>query len=130
MGGRRSVLISPLRLRLKNSLNLLSTVVLYCHENSSSNACILAVTILCGLSLAARASAPVSAVQPDRRILTSRPDAPPRGDWIVTAASQESEGHSYKLHGKAEVEGATMLMRGDEMEFDKDTGDLHANGHV
>src|SRR5579864_1025626 len=50
---RRSVLSFPLRLRLKNSLNLLSIGVLYCHENSSSSSCILAVTILCGLVLAA-----------------------------------------------------------------------------
>jgi len=124
------VLSSPLRLRLKNSLNLLSIVVLYCHENSSSNASILVVTILCSLILATQVPAQVSTEQPDRRILTARPDAPPKGDWNVSATVEESEGRLYKLHGKAEVEGATMLMRADEMDFNKDTGDLHASGHV
>lgn len=90
----------------------------------------MAVTILCSLALATPSSAQVSPLQPDRRILSSRPDAPPKGDWIVSATEEESEGHVYKLHGKAEVEGAAMLMRADEIEFNKDTGDLHASGRV
>jgi LPS-assembly protein len=90
----------------------------------------LIVTILCSLVLATQASAQVLTLPPDRRILVSRPDAPPKGDWNISATKEESEGKLYKLHGKAEVEGATMLMRGDEITFNKDTGDLHADGHV
>jgi LPS-assembly protein len=77
-----------------------------------------------------QASAQVSPQQPNQHILMPRPDAPPKGDWNISATTQESEGRLYKLHGKAEVEGAVMLMRADEIEFNKDTGDLHADGHV
>jgi len=69
-------------------------------------------------------------VQPDRRILASRPEAPPTGEWNVSAIAQEFDGQVRKLHGKAVVEGAAMLLRADEVEFNKDTGDLHATGHV
>ncbi|PWU02181.1 MAG: hypothetical protein C5B51_21400 [Terriglobia bacterium] len=74
--------------------------------------------------------AQTSIVQPDQRIIPVRPDAPPRGEYNITAVAQEKEGNIYKLHGKAEVEGTAMLMRADEIEYDGDTGDLKATGSV
>ena len=35
-----------------------------------------------------------------------------------------------KLHGHAEVEGATMVFQADDIEYNEDTGDLRATGHV
>ena len=74
--------------------------------------------------------AQVSALQPDQRIITARPDAPVRGEYNVTAVVQEKEGNVYHLRGKAEIEGATMLVRADEIDYDGDSGDVKARGNV
>ena len=44
------------------------------------------------------------------------------------------EGSLYKMSGlpgiPAEIENSKMLVRGDEIEYDQDTGDVRAEGHV
>jgi len=69
-------------------------------------------------------------VLPNKPLNAVRPNAPPLHVWNITATTQETEGKVYKLHGKAEIEGATMVFRADEMEFNEDTGDLKAAGNV
>jgi LPS-assembly protein len=69
-------------------------------------------------------------VRPDQRILTPRPGAPPRGSYDVDAVTQETEGSLRKLRGKAKIEGATMLIQADEIDYNEDTGDLRAVGNV
>ena len=48
--------------------------------------------------------------------------------------TQDIEGHVYKLRGSpgapAEIENSQMLFRADEIDFDQDTGDVRASGHV
>jgi len=88
------------------------------------------VRTLVTLVLATQAWAQVSALQPDQRILMPRPDAPPRGEFDATAVVQEKDGNIYRLHGKAEVEFPTKLVRADEIEYNQDTGDLRASGNV
>jgi LPS-assembly protein len=44
--------------------------------------------------------------------------------------TEDVEGKVYRLHGKAEIEGATMLLRADDIEYDENTGDLRASGSV
>jgi LPS-assembly protein len=48
--------------------------------------------------------------------------------------TQDIEGHVYKLRGSpglpAEIESSEMLFRADEIDFDQDTGDVRATGHV
>jgi LPS-assembly protein len=113
----------------KKPNSLLSTIVLHCHENSSSNTCIYVFTVLSLLSLAPSAVAQNPA-QPDQRVLVARPDAPPRGTYNIEGVTQEKEGSVRHLVGKAKIEGATMLMQADQIDYDEDTGDLHAMGNV
>jgi LPS-assembly protein len=48
--------------------------------------------------------------------------------------TQDIEGHVYKLRGApgapAEIENSEMLFRADEIDFDQDSGDVRASGHV
>ena len=43
---------------------------------------------------------------------------------------EDDKGKLHKLHGNAWVEDSRMLLRGDDMEWDEQTGELHASGHV
>ena len=64
----------------------------------------------------------------------------PVGHWEIGALRQESAGKLRKLHSTPEgggevpyqawVESSTLLFRADEMDWDEDTGDMHASGHV
>ena len=68
----------------------------------------------------------------------SPPKAPPAsipvGTWRFWYDTQDVQGQLYKLTGlpgvPAEIEGAKVLFRGDEIEYDDETGDLRAKGHV
>ena len=69
-------------------------------------------------------------MQPDLRFNPPRTNAPARGEWRMTADQQNGEGKLYHLHGNAQIEGATILFSADDIDYDEDTGDLHATGHV
>ena len=58
------------------------------------------------------------------------PASIPRDQWDVQAVEQESLGKLRKLHGNAWVENSRMLVRADDLDWDEDTGDMHASGHV
>ena len=109
---------------------LVTTAVPVCHENSSSKTCIITLTVLSGLLLAIPASAQLPASRPDQRVLQPRPGAPPRGSYDIDAVTQEKEGGIRHLRGKAKIEGASMLVQADQIDYDEDTGDLHASGNV
>jgi LPS-assembly protein len=51
-------------------------------------------------------------------------------DWKVTAVRQVVDGKIYRLFGAAEVQDSRMLFRADEIEYDSQSGDLHARGNV
>jgi LPS-assembly protein len=90
--------------------------------------------VLAGLILAATALAQVNP--------GSAPEAPPAvppkslaiGQWNLRYQTQDIAGHVYKLRGSptmpAEIENSQMLFRADEIDFDQDTGDVRASGHV
>ncbi|MBV9506908.1 MAG: LPS-assembly protein LptD [Acidobacteriia bacterium] len=82
------------------------------------------------LLLAGQAAAQVSVARPDQRVLTPRPNAPPRGTYDLTGETQESEGSLRHLRGKAKIEGASMLLQADNIDYNEDTGDLIATGNV
>jgi LPS-assembly protein len=89
---------------------------------------------LLGLILAANARAQVNP--------GSTPEAPPAippkslafGDWNFRWQTQDIVGHVHKLRGspgaQAEIENSQMLFRADEIDFDQDSGDVRASGHV
>ncbi|MEO8596222.1 MAG: LPS assembly protein LptD [Candidatus Solibacter sp.] len=66
------------------------------------------------------------------------PAVPPKslaaGDWNLRYRTQDIAGHVYKLRGSpglpAEIENSEMLFRADEIDFDQDTGEVRATGHV
>jgi LPS-assembly protein len=63
------------------------------------------------------------------------PAVPPKslaiGDWNFRYLTQDIEGHVYKLRGApAEIENSQMIFRADEIDFNQDTGDVRASGHV
>ncbi len=58
------------------------------------------------------------------------PESIPEGQWEVDATDQKKEGARYWLRGNAWVESSRMLFEADEMDWDQESGDLHASGHV
>ncbi len=72
----------------------------------------------------------------------STPEAPPAvppkslaiGQWNMRYLTQDIEGHVYKLRGSpgapAEIENSQLIFRADEIDFDQDSGDVRASGHV
>ena len=58
------------------------------------------------------------------------PASLPHGDWFFQADHQSSEGSVKKLQGHAEAESAAYLVRADEIEYDDDTREVVAHGHV
>lgn len=100
-----------------------------CHGFCSLRSCIFRLTPLVLLAAAALAQTP-SALLPNLRINPPRSNVPPPGEWRTTALVEESEGKVYRLHGKAQVEGAEVLFAADDIEFNEDTGDLRATGNV
>jgi LPS-assembly protein len=112
-----------------------------CHEISSSIRYIFVPTLLGWLILASVASAQQQSVtgppQEDAtKIITpawpSIKDAKTivPGDWYLTARDQESDGPVKKLHGHAQVQSASLLVRADEIEYNEETRDIVAKGNV
>ena len=62
------------------------------------------------------------------------PKTLPQHEWLVHAAVQEHEGNILHLRGSpaepAELEDYSMLLRADEIDFDGETHDVQARGHV
>jgi LPS-assembly protein len=85
---------------------------------------------LCGLILAV----------PARAQTTPKPVEPPpavpaaslkRNEWNISGDIQQIEGSTRKVTGNpAEIVTSTMLFRADEIEYDQETGDVKATGHV
>jgi LPS-assembly protein len=83
------------------------------------------------------ASIGIAQTRPD-----SAPEAPPAvppqsltsGDWHLHHVTLNVQGHVYKLRGTpgqpAEIENSLYLFRADEIDFDQDSGDVRASGHV
>jgi LPS-assembly protein len=90
--------------------------------------------VLVGLILAANVGAQVNPGAGTE----APPAIPPKslavGDWNFRYWTQDIVGHVYKLRGSpgvpAEIEDSEMLFRADEIDFDQDTGDVRASGHV
>jgi LPS-assembly protein len=59
-----------------------------------------------------------------------RPNAPGPGEYRVSADSQEKVGPIYYLRGEASVETQTMLLKADEIDYNEETGEAQARGHV
>ncbi|HUQ90155.1 MAG TPA: putative LPS assembly protein LptD [Bryobacteraceae bacterium] len=67
---------------------------------------------------------------PNVRIKPARPDAPGPSWMNVSSVTQESTGPVIKLRGKARVEIQEALLEADEVDYNTETGDAEARGHV
>ena len=53
-----------------------------------------------------------------------------RGTWTLTAETYTSAPHQYILRGQAEMRGADVLLRADEISYDAERGMVQMSGHV
>ncbi|HLK62540.1 MAG TPA: LPS assembly protein LptD [Bryobacteraceae bacterium] len=90
------------------------------------------LTLLAVLSLAVAADAQTTV--PKEPPPAELPAKIPVGDWHLWHNVLDIEGSVYKMSGlpgiPAEMESSKMVVRGDVIEYDSDTGDVHAQGHV
>src|SRR5581483_10437563 len=81
------------------------------------------------------ASAPLPAEQPNaanpnQRLKLQRPDAPGPDDVLVIADTEESDGPMRRLRGHVRLETIDKRLLADEVDYNADTGDAEARGHV
>ncbi|MBV8843312.1 MAG: LPS-assembly protein LptD [Bryobacterales bacterium] len=68
---------------------------------------------------------------PNQKVAPPREGAPGPGDAeIITANEQDHEGPLIHLRGFVRIETATMSLTADEVDYDQDTGEASARGHV
>ncbi len=67
---------------------------------------------------------------PNYKIPVLRPNAPPRDKVRVDGITQTVEGDWLRLRGKAAVETFEQILEGDEIDYNLETGEAEARGHV
>jgi len=130
-----TVLASSLGHYRKSSPTVLNIKPSSCHEKSSSFTCYFLLSLLAGLILAVEALAQVNP--------GSQTEAPPAvplhtltiGEWNIQFHTQVLDNSVLHLSGvpggaPAEIADNRLLFRADEIDYDRDTGDLKARGHV
>lgn len=140
-------LIFPLGLKHRSVLNHFSLRTIFgrfCHELYFV---LLAVYLSLPVNLAAQTftpalPAPPAPVKPspnvNQRVAPPRPNMPGPEDVVIQtlctepagACTQEKDGPWYRLRGMARVETTDMLLRADEIDYNEDTGEADARGHV
>jgi LPS-assembly protein len=73
---------------------------------------------------------PPNAANPNQRLRIQRPDAPGLNDILAIADKQESEGSVSHMRGHAHLETTDRKLLADEIDYDEDTGEAEARGHV
>ena len=67
---------------------------------------------------------------PDFRTRPPRPEKPNLGDYNITADVETKDGDEYHFRGQAVIEGSLMILKADEIDYNQETGDAEARGHV
>jgi LPS-assembly protein len=107
-----------------------------CHELSLLG---LALVLFSSLDLSAQIfrpplPSPTQDVQPsanpNRRVVPPRPNMPEPDQFLVGGVTQEKVGHVYHLRGSARIESTDELIKADEIDYDEETGQAEARGHV
>ena len=62
--------------------------------------------------------------------LPAAPSSLNQEDVLIRALQQERDGQVYKLRGKAEIHYGTYILYADTVDYDSDTGEAIADGHV
>jgi LPS-assembly protein len=82
-------------------------------------------------NLGAQQAAQAPAGEPIKPATIPLPASLTHGEWFIQAdETQSSEGPEKKLRGHAQVESSSVLVRADEIDYNADTGDVNARGHV
>jgi LPS-assembly protein len=68
--------------------------------------------------------------KPDFRTRPPRPEKPNLGDYNITADVETKDGDAYHFRGSAVIEGSLMILKADEIDYNQETGDAEARGHV
>jgi len=63
-------------------------------------------------------------------VRTPRPNAPDAQHVFIESVTQESDGPLRHLRGMVRVETSDMQLKADELDYNSDTGDVQARGHV
>ncbi len=75
--------------------------------------------------------APPTELTPDRPDHVKRPNAPSLEQTYINAEErQESEGGVYHLRGHAVIEQNDAILKADEIDYNEETGEAEARGHV
>ena len=67
---------------------------------------------------------------PNLPVRAPRPNAPDAEHVFIESVTQEADGPIRHLRGMVRVETTDMLLRADEVDYNADTGDIQARGHV
>ena len=66
----------------------------------------------------------------NQKVAIPHANAPAQGLVDIESVTQEKEGSTYHLRGAVRVETSDMLLKADELDWDEDTGEVNARGHV
>ncbi len=75
-------------------------------------------------------AAPPVPVEPNQRIALPRTGAPGPDEYRIYGVTQEIQGDKRFLRGNVEIETSELLLKADEIDFNTETGDVEARGHV
>ena len=67
---------------------------------------------------------------PDQKINPPRPGAPDAEHVHIESVTQDADGVMRHLRGNVRLETSDMLLRADELDYNTETGDAEARGHV
>ena len=116
------------------ALYVRTIIVRVCHELYVGLA---AVFFIGAISLGAQTFRPTLpappqtiAVSPNVNVRAPRPNAPGPDEFLTSAVQQDIVGKVYHLKGKALVETSDMRIEADELDYNSETGDAEARGHV
>jgi len=70
------------------------------------------------------------AINPNVKLAIPHPNAPAEDEVLIHAVSQEMDSSWYHLRGQAHIETTTMALDADVVDYNRDTGEATANGHV
>jgi len=71
-----------------------------------------------------------TSTNPDLRVRPLRPGAPDAEHVHVESVTQDAEGPIRHLRGAVRLQTSDMLLRADELDYNTETGDAEARGHV
>jgi len=103
---------------MKSRTRFLITAAFVCHL-------LLAPSIVTSQLLSSQQTA-----SPSKSTLPSAPSAVNSEDVTIRAVQQEKDGSLFKLRGEAEIHYGTYILHADTVDYNSETGDATADGHV